>query len=281
MARRGVERGPVIDHTLSWEVARVGGMLALVLATASVVIGLALSLKMRSTAFPRFITNELHRYVSLLTIAFIVIHGLAVWADPFTAFTPSEVLVPLVAHYRPLWIAMGIVAGYLMLAVYASEWVRSRIGYAWWRRFHYVSFAVFLLGVLHGLGSGSDTATAWGIAVYGLCVGSVAVLVILRLLALPASDRTGCRDRGDRARDLRAGGLHLDRPDAGRLERFANDGNGTGASASWLASRELRRDPGSSACAGTHRTTNRRPNRDEMCASAHNSGHGEASIGPA
>ena len=236
MARRGVERGPVIDHTLSWEVARVGGMLALVLATASVVIGLALSLKMRSTAFPRFITNELHRYVSLLTIAFIVIHGLAVWADPFTAFTPSEVLVPLVAHYRPLWIAMGIVAGYLMLAVYASEWVRSRIGYAWWRRFHYVSFAVFLLGILHGLGSGSDTATAWGIAVYGLCVGSVAVLVILRLLALPASDR---RDVGIVAIGLAIFALAVFTsigPMRAGWNDFANDGNGTGASASWLAS---------------------------------------------
>lgn len=226
----------MIDHTLSWEVARVGGMLALVLATASVVIGLALSLKMRSTAFPRFITNELHRYVSLLTIAFIVIHGLAVWADPFTAFTPSEVLVPLVAHYRPLWIAMGIVAGYLMLAVYASEWVRSRIGYAWWRRFHYVSFAVFLLGVLHGLGSGSDTATAWGIAVYGLCVGSVAVLVILRLLALPASDR---RDVGIVAIGLAIFALAVFTsigPMRAGWNDFANNGNGTGASASWLAS---------------------------------------------
>ena len=226
----------MIDHTLSWEVARVGGMLALVLATASVVIGLALSLKMRTTAFPRFVTNELHRYVSLLTIIFIAVHGLAVWVDPFTAFTPSEVLVPLVSHYRPLWIAMGIVAGYLMLAVYASEWVRSRIGYAWWRRFHYVSFAVFLLGILHGLGSGSDTATAWGIVVYGLCVGSVAVLVILRLLALPASDR---RDVGIVGIGLAIFALAVFTsigPMRAGWNDFANNGNGTGASASWLAS---------------------------------------------
>lgn len=236
MAGRRVEHGPMIDHTLSWEVARVGGMLALVLSTASVVIGLALSLKVRSSTFPRFITNELHRYVSLLTIVFIVAHGLAVWFDPFTAFAPSEVLVPLVAHYRPLWIAMGVVAGYLMVAVYASEWIRSRIGYAWWRRFHYVSFAVFLLGILHGMGTGSDTTTAWGIAVYVLCVGSVAVLLILRLLAQRSSDG---RDVGIVAIGLAIFALAVFTsigPMRPGWNDFANNGHGNGASATWLAS---------------------------------------------
>jgi hypothetical protein len=119
-------------HTLTWEVARVGGMVAYVLATASVVLGLLLSLGVRSQRWPRFITNELHRFLSVLTLTFVVIHTAAVFIDPFTAFTPAEVLVPFVAHYRPLWIALGIVSGYLAVAVWASEYVRSRIGYAWW-----------------------------------------------------------------------------------------------------------------------------------------------------
>jgi predicted ferric reductase len=231
-----MEREHMIDHTLSWEVARVGGMLALVLSTASVVVGLALSLKLRSSWFPRFITNELHRYVSLLTLVFIAVHGLAVWLDPFTAFTTSEVLVPLVAHYRPLWVAMGVVAGYLMVAVYASEWIRSRIGYAWWRRFHSVSFAVFLLGILHGLGTGSDTASAWGIAVYVPCVGSVAMLLILRLLAQRASDG---RDVAIVAIALAIFALAVFTsigPMRSGWNDVANNGNGSGASATWLAS---------------------------------------------
>ena len=146
-----------LDHTLTWEVARVGGMLAYVLVTASVALGLLLSLKATSENWPRFITNELHRFVTLVALVFTGVHTLAVLLDPFTGFSLAEVFLPLTTHYRPLWIAMGIVSAYLLVAVWASEYVRKRVGYAWWRRFHYLAFAVFLLGTLHGLGTGSDS----------------------------------------------------------------------------------------------------------------------------
>ena len=228
----------MIDHTLSWEVARVGGMLAFVLATASVLIGLALSLKVRSTHFPRFITNDLHRYVSLLTLAFGVIHGLAVWADPFTGFTPSEVLVPLAAHYRPLWIAMGIVSGYLMLAVYLSEKVRSRIGYAWWRRLHGISFLVFGLGLLHGLGSGSDTAAGWALATYLLCGGGVALLLTLRLMAMPPGDGRDVAVIGVAFAIMALVVFTLVGPMRTGWNQVANNGNGSGASQAWRAGQD-------------------------------------------
>jgi predicted ferric reductase len=225
----------MIDHTLSWEIARVGGMLALVLSSASVLIGLALSLKVRSTRFPRFVTNELHRYVSLLTLAFLVVHGLAVWLDPFTGFTPAEVLVPLAAHYRPLWIAMGIVSGYLMLAVYLSENVRGRIGYAWWRRFHGISFLVFLLGMLHGIGTGSDTAAPWALATYLVCGGSVAVLLMLRLMAMRPSDARDVAVMGVAFAVMALVVLTLVGPMRAGWNEVANNGNGSGASAAWQA----------------------------------------------
>ncbi len=228
----------MIDHTLSWEIARVGGMLALVLATASVLIGLALSLKVRSTHFPRFITNELHRYVSLLTLAFLLVHGLAVWADPFTGFTPGEVLVPLAAHYRPLWIAIGIVSGYLMLAVYLSEKVRPRIGYAWWRRFHGISFLIFLLGLLHGLGSGSDTAAGWAVATYLVCGGSVALLLLLRLMAMRPGDGRDVAVIGVAFAVLALVVFTLVGPMRAGWNEVANNGNGSGASQAWLAAQD-------------------------------------------
>ena len=79
--------------------------------------------------------------------------------------------MPLVLHYRPLWIAMGIVSAYLLVAVWASQYVRKRIGYALLRRFHYLAFAVFLLGTLHGLGTGSDSGQPWALALYAICGG--------------------------------------------------------------------------------------------------------------
>ena len=178
-----------LSHTLLWEFSRVGGMVAYLLASASVCLGLLLSLKVRSRSWPRFVTDGLHRHVTLVSLIFIGLHSLTVWLDPFTAFTPAEVLVPFTTHYRPLWIGLGIVASYLMIAVWASEWVRPHVGYAWWRRFHYTAFAVFVLGTLHGIGAGSDTRTWWGIAIYAAAVGTTVGLLTWRIWVAVTAQR--------------------------------------------------------------------------------------------
>jgi DMSO/TMAO reductase YedYZ heme-binding membrane subunit len=224
-------------------------MVAYVLATASVVLGLLLSLGFRSTRWPRFITNELHRFLSVLTLIFVVIHTIAVLLDPFTAFTPAEVLVPFAAHYRPLWIAMGIVAGYLALAVWASEYVRGRIGYAWWRRFHYLAFAVFALGALHGVGAGSDTREWWGLVIYGLTIGAVVFLIGWRLVRALAP---GWRDAAVGALAVvhaAAAIFILVGPAQAGWNAIANNGNGDGASAAWVAAQATASVPAPAALA--------------------------------
>jgi len=172
---------PAAWQALTWEVARVGGFVAYGLVLTSVVLGLVLSLRWRSVRYPRFVTTELHRFVTLLGIVFIVVHGLAVFVDPFIKLGPAEVLVPFVSHYRPLWVAMGITAGYLALAVYLSERVRSRIGYRAWRLFHYLTFLIFVFATFHGLATGSDSRTPWAMAIYGGSVILIGALLTARL----------------------------------------------------------------------------------------------------
>ncbi len=170
----------VIPSSLTWEIARAGGFMAYGLLTASVAIGLVVSLKWRSPRWTRFITTELHRFVTLVALVFTAIHTLMVAIDPFIGFTPAEVLVPFLSHYRPLWIALGIVATYLLIAVYLSERVRPYVGYVWWRRFHELSFAIFGLALVHGIATGSDVRTPWAIAIYAGSVGLVGGLVLVR-----------------------------------------------------------------------------------------------------
>jgi len=225
----------MIDHTLSWEVARVGGLLAYVLASASVGIGILLSLKVRSSRWPRFLTTELHRFITVLALIFMAIHGVAVWIDPFTGFAPAEVLVPLASHYRPLWLAFGIVSGYLLLAVWASEYVRRWVGYAWWRRLHYLAFAVFALATVHGIGSGSDTREPWGLTLYAVCSSGVLALTAWRVLAA-LRPRPGLSATAGLA--VAAAALvvfTIVGPAQAGWNATANNGNGSGASAAWLA----------------------------------------------
>jgi DMSO/TMAO reductase YedYZ heme-binding membrane subunit len=187
--------GVVNASGLTWEIARAGGFMAYGLLTASVAIGLVVSLKWRSPRWTRFITTELHRFVTLLALVFTGLHTVMVAIDPFITFTPVEVLVPFLSHYRPLWIALGIVGAYLMAAVYLSDWIRPRVGYGWWRRFHYLSFVVFLVTLVHGLGTGSDTRTPWAIGVYAASVVLVGALISVR--AMPSN--------GERSHSMVAG----------------------------------------------------------------------------
>ncbi len=232
-----------IDHTLSWEVARVGGILAYALATASVVLGLLLSLKAHSTRWPRFITNELHRHLSLLSLVFIGLHSAAVWVDPFTGFNPAEVFLPMASHYRPLWIAFGIVAAYLSVAVWLSERVRRQVGYAWWHRFHMLTFVVFLLGTVHGLGTGSDSTAPWAMALYGGSVLLVAALTLVRV-GRSLAGRPGWAVAGTVAAVVMAIAFFAVRgPLYPGWNAVANNGNGNGASATWAAAHPVTEGP--------------------------------------
>ena len=175
-------RGVTSWSAITWETARAAGLVSYALLTTTVAIGLVLGSRFQSKRWPRRVSNELHGYVSLLALVFIVIHVLAVAIDPFTHFGVAGVLVPFVSHYRPLWTALGIVTLYLLAAVWVSTALRRRIGHRLWRRIHLLAFVIYAAGTLHGLGAGSDTRTVWALAVYTTSVTIVGSLVAARLL---------------------------------------------------------------------------------------------------
>jgi hypothetical protein len=170
-------------NAVTWDTARAGGLISYVLLTASVSLGLVLRNRWQSSRWPRLVTNELHGYVSLLALVFIAVHVLAVAVDPFTHFGIAAVLVPFASHYRPIWMSLGIVALYLLLAVWVSTRLRQRIGHRLWRQIHVLTFAVYGAATLHGLGTGSDTRTGWAVALYATSLGLVGTLAAIRLLA--------------------------------------------------------------------------------------------------
>lgn len=169
-------------QTVTWDVARAGGFTAFGLLTLSVAIGLALTLHLQSPRWPRIINSELHNFITLLALIFTGVHVLAVWIDPFTNFGWNEVFIPFVSHYRPLWMAFGIVAFYIGVAIGISTWLRPHIGYKWWRRLHVLTLLLYGLVVIHGIATGSDTRTWWGAAIYLFSVLLIGVLLWTRLI---------------------------------------------------------------------------------------------------
>lgn len=171
-------------ETVTWAVARAGGLTAYVLLTAAVIMGLALSLRWQSARWPRLINNEWHNYLTLLSLIFVGIHVLAVLVDPYTHFGLADILVPLASSYRPEWMAFGIVGLYLGIAIGISTWLRPIIGYQWWRRLHVLTLVLYALVTVHGIATGSDTNTWWALGIYLASIAIVGTLTVLRLLGI-------------------------------------------------------------------------------------------------
>lgn len=170
-------------QNVTWDVARAGGFTAYILLTLAVAIGLVLSMQLQSPSrWPRILNSELHNFVTLLALIFTGVHVLAIIVDPFTHFGLNEVFIPFASHYRPVWMALGIVALYLGISIGISTLLRPRIGYTWWRRLHVLTLGIFALVTVHGLATGSDTQAWWGLLIYAASVALVGGLLCRRLL---------------------------------------------------------------------------------------------------
>jgi hypothetical protein len=170
-------------ETITWNIARAGGFTAFVLLTCAVAMGVALSSHWQSSSrWPRIINNEIHNFLTLLALIFAGIHILALWLDPFTSFSWSEMFIPFMSSYRPIWTAFGIISLYLGLAIGLSTWLRPVIGYKWWRSLHVFTLLLYLTVAVHGIAAGSDSRTWWGTAIYLISIFLIGTLLVMRLL---------------------------------------------------------------------------------------------------
>lgn len=167
--------------TWYWYFARATGLIALVLLTAILVLGILGPLRISSTRWPRFAIDSLHRDLSLLAILMIAIHVLVSVLDGYAPIGLRDAVVPFASAYRPLWLGLGAVAFDLILALVLTSIVRRRLGFRAWRLVHWLAYASWPVAVLHGLGTGSDANQTWALALTFLCVALVAVATIARL----------------------------------------------------------------------------------------------------
>jgi len=166
---------------MTWYAARAGGMLAYLLLTSAVAAGLVMSGKSHGKRWPRFAVEDVHRFLGTLTGAFIVLHGAALLLDGFVPFSLSQLVVPGTAPYRPLYVAFGVVAAELLGALAIANHFRTQLSYRFWRRTHYLNFAVWSLALVHGLTAGTDARTTWALVLYAGSAWLVLALLLHRV----------------------------------------------------------------------------------------------------
>jgi hypothetical protein len=158
-----------------WYLTRGTGIVALLLLTSGVVLGVLTSKRWSAPRWPRFVVAGLHRNVTLLGLAFVVVHVLTTILDGYAPIGLRDAVIPFVSRYRPLWVGFGAVAFDLLLAVIVTSLLRARLGYRAWRAVHWLAYASWPVALVHALGTGSDARSSWFEL---LALGSVAAVVL-------------------------------------------------------------------------------------------------------
>jgi sulfoxide reductase heme-binding subunit YedZ len=184
-----------ISTQFFWITSRAAGTVALVLASASVGVGLAISGR-----FGRARGGDLrvtHEALSLAALAALAVHALSLLCDAYFHPTIADLLVPFEMNYREPYMAIGIISGWLMVIFGLSYYVRDRVGINRWKALHRLTALAWILGVVHTLGEGTDAGATWFLAVVGIAVVPATLLLLARLLTTtrpPSAPReTGTR----------------------------------------------------------------------------------------
>ncbi len=142
-----------------WLASRASGTVALVLVTASVLIGLLMAAGVLKRPGLKRNLVAIHEHTALVALVLIAVHGITLLGDRTLNPGPIGILVPLATPYRPSYTALGILSGYLVAALGLSFYVRKWIGGKRWRQMHRATVLAYLLGVAHAIGAGSDAST--------------------------------------------------------------------------------------------------------------------------
>jgi predicted ferric reductase len=166
-----------------WYLSRGTAFVSLSILWLSMALGLGISNKMARLWPGAPAAFAIHEYVSLLGLAFALFHALILLGDRYINFTVAQIFLPFAAvDYRPVWVGIGQIGFYVWLIVNVSFYIRRRIGQKTWRVIHYLSFAMYLMGLLHGLFSGTDSGASWAQWYYWVSGGSLLFLFIYRIV---------------------------------------------------------------------------------------------------
>ncbi|MGP0029706.1 MAG: ferric reductase-like transmembrane domain-containing protein [Acidimicrobiales bacterium] len=170
-----------MNSTALWYTTRATGIVALVLLTATMVLGIATVNRTRARSWPGFAQQELHRRVSLIAMVFVGIHVLTSVLDTYVSIGWASVLVPFTSIYSRLWVGVGTVALDLMLAVFVSSLLRSRMKPGTWRGVHWLAYLSWPVALAHAFGMGTDSGETWVLALGAFCLASVGGALLWRV----------------------------------------------------------------------------------------------------
>jgi sulfoxide reductase heme-binding subunit YedZ len=148
-------------NTAFWYASRATGIVALLLLTAVLVLGILVNRQGRLPGLPRFAVTDLHRNLSLLSVAFIAVHVLTAVADTYVHIPLVSAVIPFASGYERFWLGLGAVSLDIMLAMIVTSLLRGRLNRVLWRAVHLLAYGSWPIAFAHSIGSSKDLQQGW------------------------------------------------------------------------------------------------------------------------
>ena len=183
------------SHTVLWYASRATGVVALLLMTAVLLLGLLVTRQGRLPGLPRFAVTGLHRNMSLVAVVFVILHVLTAVADSYVHIPLISAVVPLASSYERLALGLGAVSLDIMIAVIVTSLLRRHLSRRLWRAVHLLAYVSWPVAWLHSITSSTDLRHGWLFLTAVGCALLVVIAVIWRLSAasrdVPRAERVG------------------------------------------------------------------------------------------
>lgn len=188
-----------------WFISRGSGLVLLALFSVVIVLGAAARLGSAPRRWARFTVSEVHRTLSLFSVALLALHVATAILDPYVKIGWAALVVPFASHYETLAIGLGTLAVDIGAAILLTTAFRRRLGQKAWKAIHFLAYAAWPLAFWHSLTAATYDLGVWWVAL--ILWGSLATAltgVIARLLNRRRPDAEGVRPGlADRASQIR------------------------------------------------------------------------------
>ena len=140
-----------------WYFTRASGLVAYFLLFLLLVSGIGIKTSWTFKILSPTFAWLNHRYIGIALTFSVIVHLLSLLVDSFLKFTILDVLVPFMSSFKPLYLSLGIIGFYLLVAVIISSiFTIARFPKAW-RLLHYLPYPLFIVLFVHGYFIGTDT----------------------------------------------------------------------------------------------------------------------------
>jgi hypothetical protein len=158
------------------------GVITLVSLSITIMVGLVSTDRLVLSIRQRVLLQSTHRTTGVLAISALVLH---LWTKTVEShIRVIDIFVPFVTPTNTLWIGLGQISGYILFLVTWSGLIRARFigrGKPWmWRAIHSISYLMWPIALMHGLGAGRAAST-WVTVSYVICVLAVLIGLAVRL----------------------------------------------------------------------------------------------------